>query len=56
MNGKQLIKIGGVLLGIGAAIGYAAYMQIKKEQESLIVLDSPEIDILEAQAEDDSRR
>lgn len=56
MNGKQLIKIGGVLLGFGAAIGYAAYLQIKKEQESVITIDRPEIDILETQAEDDTRR
>lgn len=51
MNGKQLIKIGGMIAGLAAA-GYAAYTQYKKQKENVIIVDG---EAYEAQLKDDTR-
>lgn len=52
MNGKQFIKICGVVTGLVAA-GYAAYSQYKKQQDAVIVIEN---DTSEGRLEDDTRK
>ena len=55
MDKKQLIKIGGIVLGTVVTLGYAVYTQIKHEKENMILLDGDDYDVLEAHADDKSR-
>lgn len=51
MNGKQFIKICGVIAGLAAA-GYTAYSQYKKQKETVIIVEN---EALEDQLKDEPR-
>lgn len=51
MNGKQFIKLCGVVTGLAVA-GYTAYSQYKKQKETVIIVES---EAVEDQLQDDTR-